>query len=137
MRSCTFYLQKTSQKQQSKKEICIQNCQGNLQFRYVFWEATWQMNVLFVWSHSSLILLVNYTSWFELGFKSVAEMALGAKLKNPSGVWPQEVPKPVSSYVYLTLIFISFIWFWDILVCGSLAAFIFKFYSFCPVILCC
>ena len=36
MRSCTFYLQKTSQEQQLEKEICIQNCQGNLLFRYAF-----------------------------------------------------------------------------------------------------
>lgn len=69
MRSCTFYFQKTSQEQQSEKEVCIQHCQGNLLFRYAFWESTWQMNVVFVSSHSSLVLLVTRTGWFELSFK--------------------------------------------------------------------
>lgn len=137
MRSCTFYFQKTSQEQQSEKDVCIQHCQGDLLFRYAFWESTWQMNVVFVSSHSSQVLLVNRAGWFELSFKLKLLKRHWAQDLNAGGLWPQEAASVVLAGVSLTLVFISFVWLWGCLICGHLAARFFKAPPSWPFILCC
>lgn len=131
MRSCTFHFQKRSQEQQSEKEICVQNCQGNLLLRYAFWETTWHMNVAFVSGRSSLALLGESCWPIWVWFLTELWKWRWEQDLNAGGLWPRRLLKAASACVSLTLFLISFVWFSD-----CLAAFFFKVLSSWPMILC-